>query len=185
MHVIILGAPGSGKGTQSAKIIQAFDLNHLSTGDILRAEIAACSDLGLAAKSIIAKGDLISDDIIMDMVAERVKKSQRGFLFDGFPRTIAQAKGLDALLASLQSQLCHVIELVVSDDESVKRMLERGRTDDNEETIRYRLKIFAERTAPLINFYRRQNKLSTIAGGGDADDVFSRIQAVLAHNGND
>lgn len=179
MHVIILGAPGSGKGTQSAEIIKQFALQHLSTGDMLRAEIVAGSELGLAAKKVMDKGELVSDEIILDMVAEQVKKTDKGILFDGFPRTIAQAEGLDKLLTKLEGAITHVIQLDVDNEEIVERMLARGREDDNEETIRNRLSVFENQTAPLIKYYREQNKLSTVLGSGSVEDIFARIQKVL------
>lgn len=180
MHVIILGAPGSGKGTQSAEIIKQFSLQHLSTGDMLRAEIAAGSELGKAAKTVIDKGELVSDDIILGMVAEQIKSTDKGMLFDGFPRTIAQAEGLDTLLKELNSEITHVVQLDIDNEEIVERMLARGREDDNEETIRNRLSVFENQTAPLIKYYREQEKLSTVLGKGSVSDIFARIQSVLS-----
>lgn len=180
MHVIILGAPGSGKGTQSAEIIKQFALKHLSTGDMLRAEIAAGSELGLAAKSVMDAGNLVSDDIILGMVAEQVKNTDKGMLFDGFPRTTAQAEGLDALLKELGEEISYVIQLDIDNEEIVERMLARGREDDNEETIRNRLSVFENQTAPLVKYYREQNKLSTVLGSGSVEDIFARIQKVLS-----
>ncbi len=180
MHVIILGAPGSGKGTQSAEIIKKFNLKHLSTGDMLRAEIAAGSELGIAAKTVIDKGELVSDDIILGMVAKQVKSTDQGILFDGFPRTIAQAEGLDELLVEVGSEISYVIQLDVDSEEIIERMLARGRADDNEETIRNRLEVFENQTAPLIEYYREHNKLSTVLGSGTVADIFARIQKVLS-----
>ncbi len=180
MHVIILGAPGSGKGTQSAEIIKHFSLKHLSTGDMLRAEITAGTELGIAAKTVMDKGELVSDDIILGMVAEQIKSTDKGILFDGFPRTIAQAEGLDELLSEMDSEIAHVIELEVNNDEIIERMLARGREDDNEETIRNRLEVFENQTAPLIEYYSNQSKVSTVLGSGSVDDIFSRIEKVLS-----
>ncbi len=180
MHVIILGAPGAGKGTQSAEIVKQFDLQHLSTGDMLRAEIAAGSELGLAAKTVMDKGELVSDEIILGMVAEQIKNSKKGMLFDGFPRTAVQAEGLDELLASLGSEISHVILLDIDNDEIVKRMLARGREDDNEETIRNRLAVFDNQTAPLIHYYQSQDKLATVLGSGTVEEIFARIHKVLS-----
>lgn len=180
MHVIILGAPGSGKGTQSAEIIKSFALQHLSTGDMLRAEIAAGTDLGIAAKTVMDKGELVGDDIILGMVAEQIKASDKSMLFDGFPRTIAQAEGLDKLLKTLNSEITHVIQLEVNNEEIVERMLARGREDDNEETIRNRLHVFDSQTASLINYYNEQNKLSTVVGSGDVEEISARIKRVLS-----
>lgn len=180
MHVIILGAPGSGKGTQSAKMIEKYALHHLSTGDMLRAEIAAGSELGKAAKSIIDKGDLVSDEIILGMVANKVKSvTDKHVLFDGFPRTLAQAEGLDNLLAELDTGVAHVIQLEVPFDTITERMLARGRADDNETSIRNRLDVFNKQTAPLIDYYQKQGKLSVINGLGSVDEIYARIETVL------
>lgn len=181
MHVIILGAPGSGKGTQSAEIIKQFNLKHLSTGDMLRAEIEVGTELGLAAKTVMDKGELVSDDIILGMVAEQVKASEKGMLFDGFPRTIAQAQGLDKLLTELGGKISHVIQLTVDNEEIIQRMLARGREDDNEETIRNRLAVFDNQTAPLIDYYRQQDKLSAVLGSGTVEEIFARIQTLLSN----
>lgn len=180
MHVIILGAPGSGKGTQSAEIIKHFALKHLSTGDMLRAEIAADSELGRAAKSVMDAGNLVSDDIILGMVAEQIKQTNKGILFDGFPRTIAQAEGLDKLLNEFNGKITHVVQLDVDNEEIVNRMLARGRDDDNEATIRNRLAVYHNQTAPLIDYYQKQNKLSTVIGSGSVEEIFARIEKVLA-----
>lgn len=180
MHVIILGAPGSGKGTQSEEIIKQFSLKHLSTGDMLRAEIAAGTELGIAAKTVIDKGELVCDDIILGMVATQLKSTDKGILFDGFPRTIAQAEGLDKLLTEMDSKINHVIELDVNKEEIVERMLARGRADDNEETIRNRLEVFENQTKPLIEYYHKQNKLSTVLGSGSVAEIFARIHKVLS-----
>ena len=171
MNIILLGAPGSGKGTQAAFLIEQHGLTHLSTGDMLRAEIAADSDLGRQAKSIMESGALVSDDIVIAMIAARL--SEKGALFDGFPRTIAQAEALDKLLAG------RVIELQVDNEEIVKRMLARGRSDDNEETIRNRLAVFEAQTKPLIAYYAAQDKLRSIDGSGELDAIRARIEAAL------
>lgn len=177
MNVVILGAPGSGKGTQSEFIVKNHGLNHLSTGDLLRAEIAAASDLGLQAKAIMDAGELVSDDIVIGMIAKRLDGS--GALFDGFPRTIAQAEALDKLLAAKGQQIDVAIELQVDDEEIVKRLLARGRSDDNEETIRNRLAVFNQQTAPLINYYRSRGKLKSVHGQGVLEEISQRIDAAL------
>ncbi len=179
MHIIILGGPGSGKGTQSEKIIQKFSLQHLSTGDMLREEISQKTELGLKAKVVMDKGELVSDEIVLGMVANKTKQADKGLLFDGFPRTIAQAEGLDKLLSENSSEISKVLQLKVDNDELVKRMLGRGRADDNEETIRNRVNIFESQTKPLINYYQQQNKLSPIDGMGTVEDIFSRIELSL------
>ena len=161
MNIILLGAPGSGKGTQAAFLIEQHGLTHLSTGDMLRAEIAADSELGRQAKSIMDSGALVSDDIVIAMIAARL--GDNGALFDGFPRTIAQAEALDKLLAGRGSQIDCVIELQV----------------DNEETIRNRLKVFEAQTKPLIAYYQAQGKLRSIDGSGELDAIRARIEAAL------
>mgnify|MGYP000848528655 FL=1 len=177
MNIILLGAPGSGKGTQAAFLIEKHGLTHLSTGDMLRAEIAAGSDLGKQAKAIMENGQLVSDDIVIAMIAARL--SEKGALFDGFPRTIAQAEALDKLLAGRGSQIDAVIELQVGNEEIVQRMLARGRSDDNEATIRQRLAVFEAQTKPLINYYQKQGKLRSIDGSGELAAISARIEAAL------
>ena len=177
MNIILLGAPGSGKGTQAAFLIEKHGLTHLSTGDMLRAEIAAGSDLGKQAKAIMENGQLVSDEIVIAMIAARL--SDKGALFDGFPRTIAQAEALDKLLAGRGSQIDAVIELQVGSEEIVQRMLARGRSDDNEATIRQRLAVFEAQTKPLINYYQKQGKLRSIDGSGELAAISARIEAAL------
>ena len=177
MNIILLGAPGSGKGTQAAFLIEKHGLTHLSTGDMLRAEIAAGSDLGKQAKAIMENGQLVSDEIVIAMIAARL--SDKGALFDGFPRTIAQAEALDKLLAGRGSQIDAVIELQVGNEEIVQRMLARGRSDDNEATIRQRLAVFEAQTKPLIDYYQKQGKLRSIDGSGELDAIRARIEAAL------
>ena len=177
MNIILLGAPGSGKGTQAAFLIEKHGLTHLSTGDMLRAEIAAGSDLGKQAKAIMENGQLVSDEIVIAMIAARL--SDKGALFDGFPRTIAQAEALDKLLAGRGSQIDTVIELQVGNEETVQRMLARGRSDDNEATIRQRLAVFEAQTKPLIDYYQKQGKLRSIDGSGELAAISARIEAAL------
>lgn len=177
MNIILLGAPGSGKGTQAAFLIEKHGLTHLSTGDMLRAEIAAGSDLGKQAKAIMENGQLVSDEIVIAMIAARL--SDKGALFDGFPRTIAQAEALDKLLAGRGSQIDAVIELQVGNEEIVQRMLARGRSDDNEATIRQRLAVFEVQTKPLIDYYQKQGKLRSIDGSGELAAISARIEAAL------
>ena len=177
MNIILLGAPGSGKGTQATFLIEKHGLTHLSTGDMLRAEIAAGSDLGKQAKAIMENGQLVSDEIVIAMIAARL--SDKGALFDGFPRTIAQAEALDKLLAGRGSQIDAVIELQVGNEEIVQRMLARGRSDDNEATIRQRLAVFEAQTKPLIDYYQKQGKLRSIDGSGELAAISARIEAAL------
>ncbi len=178
MNLILLGAPGSGKGTQAEMLIAAHNLQHLSTGDMLRAEIANGTTLGLQAKQIMDAGELVSDDIVIGMIANRLNDS--GALFDGFPRTIAQAEALDKLLADNHQNIAHVVYLNVDNDEIVARMLARGREDDNEETIRNRLSVFEAQTKPLIDFYQQQGKLRHVDGKGSVEEISARIAAAIA-----
>ena len=177
MNIILLGAPGSGKGTQAAFLIEKHGLTHLSTGDMLRAEIAAGSDLGKQAKAIMENGQLVSDEIVIAMIAARL--SDKGALFDGFPRTIAQAEALDKLLAGRGSQIDAVIELQVGNEEIVQRMLARGRSDDNEATIRQRRAVFEAQPKPLIDYYQKQGKLRSVDGSGELAAISARIEAAL------
>lgn len=177
MNIVILGAPGSGKGTQSAFLIDAYELQHLSTGDMLRNEIAQQSELGKAAKKVMDAGQLVSDEIVIGMIAKRL--SQQGNLFDGFPRTFAQAQALDKLLAERGESIDYAIALQVPDQEITQRMLARGRADDNEATIRNRLEVFARQTKPLLDYYREQNKLHTIDGTGEPQAISQRIQQTI------
>ncbi len=178
MNIILLGAPGSGKGTQAEQLIARHTLSHLSTGDMLRAEIDAGSTLGMAAKKIMDSGELVSDDIVIGMIKQRL--NDQGALFDGFPRTVAQAEALDQLLAEREDQIDYVIFLAVDNEEIVKRMLARGRADDNEETIRNRLSVFDRQTKPLIDYYRQQDKLKTIEGVGSVEDIAANIAQAIA-----
>ena len=177
MKVLLLGAPGAGKGTQAQFITAAFGIPQISTGDMLRAEIAAGSDLGKQAKAIMESGQLVSDEIVIAMIAARL--GDKGALFDGFPRTIAQAEALDKLLAGRGSQIDAVIELQVGNEEIVQRMLARGRSDDNEATIRQRLAVFEAQTKPLTAYYRQQGKLRSIDGSGELAAISARIEAAL------
>ena len=177
MNIIFLGAPGSGKGTQSERIIDKYCLVHLSTGDMLRAEIAAASELGLAAKSIMDSGGLVSDEIVIGMIEKRL--TEKGALFDGFPRTIAQAEALDKLLTEKGQKIDCAIHLDVGKDELMNRLLGRGRADDNEATIANRLAVYQTQTAPLIDFYRAQGKVHTVVGNGTIEETSAKITAIL------
>lgn len=186
MYVILLGPPGCGKGTQSKRLIQNLQIPHLSTGDMLRQAKSAGTPLGLKVAECIDQGKLVSDELIMDLVAERIQQAdcQTGCLFDGVPRTIAQAESLDGMLGKRGVALAHVFELVVDQEELLRRMLERakveGRADDNEETIRRRMEVYASETRPLVEYYRQRGKLRSVEGTGTPDDVFQRIANYLA-----
>lgn len=182
MRIILLGAPGSGKGTQAAQLCKRYEIAHISTGDLLRAEVASGSELGLKAKVIMDAGNLISDDIILMMVEQRLTQSDcsNGFLLDGFPRTIAQAEGLASLLDSLDQPLDAVVNLQVPFEEITQRMLARGRADDTEATIKNRLSVFEEQTRPLVEFYETKALLKSVDGLGDVAEAEHRIVSVLS-----
>lgn len=181
MNILILGAPGSGKGTQAEKIVERYSVAHLSTGDLLRAEVAADTPLGREAKKIMDAGQLVPDDIMLGMIRDRLAglSGGGGFLLDGFPRTLVQAQGLDAMLAELGCPVDAVIALDVDYEEIMTRLLARRRADDNEATIRKRLAVYEKQTAPLISYFQDQSKLRKVEGVGTVDEIFDRIRAEL------
>ncbi|MCM1522256.1 MAG: adenylate kinase [Muribaculaceae bacterium] len=185
-NLVIFGGPGSGKGTQSEKLIDRYGLTHISTGEVLRAEIAAGSELGKIADSYISKGNLIPDHLMVEILAgeiDRLMPTSKGFIFDGFPRTIAQAEELEKMLAKRGCKVDAVIGLEVPDDELTARLLSRGkvsgRADDNEETIRRRLAVYHDTTSPLRDFYMKLGAYRAIHGLGTIDEIFSRITSAL------
>ena len=185
VNLVLFGPPGSGKGTQSVKIIEKYDLVHLSTGDILRGEIASKTELGLQAQEIMAKGELVSDEIVIGMIKNKLEANQdaKGYIFDGFPRTVAQAEALDVLLASFNQGITGLISLNVEDDELIQRLLLRGecsgRADDNLETIKKRIAVYEKQTSPVANYYEKQKKYNPVLGMGSVDDIFSRIVSIV------
>lgn len=181
MRIVLLGAPGSGKGTQAERIVERYRLTHVSTGDLLRAEVAAGTPLGKQAKSIMEAGELVSDQIVLGMIEQRLGKpdTRNGFLLDGFPRTLAQAEGLDGLLNKLAQPLDVTLLLEVDYDEIMQRLLARKRADDTEDTIRNRLKVYDAQTAPVIDYYDKQGKLRRVQGVGDVRAIAERIFQVL------
>ncbi|MCC6721393.1 MAG: adenylate kinase [Bacteroidia bacterium] len=181
-NIVLFGPPGAGKGTQSEKLIEKYNLIHISTGDILRAERAAGTHLGIKANQYIVKGELVPDDVVIGMVKNKIKENinSNGFIYDGFPRTIAQAKALDQLLAEFNISISKMLALEVNEDELTKRLLLRGKTsgradDQNESTIRNRFKVYNNETLPLIDFYRNQGKFAGINGLNSIDGVFSDL----------
>ena len=193
-NIVIFGAPGSGKGTQSDKIIAEFGVAHISTGDVLRSEIKANTDLGNIASKYIQDGKLVPDDLIINMLAKTLDKLIRdanicggdslpGVIFDGFPRTIAQAQALDEMLAERGEQVNYVIGLEVDDAELINRIVERGKTsgrsDDNVETAKKRLETYYAQTLPLKEFYVSQGKYVKINGVGSIDEIYSEIRNTL------
>ncbi|REF32080.1 adenylate kinase [Calidifontibacter indicus] len=186
MRLIILGPPGAGKGTQAERITAAHEIPHISTGDIFRANIKNETELGKQVKSILDAGGYVSDDLTNAIVADRLAQddAKDGFLLDGYPRTLAQVEALDALLSDNDQSLDAVLELVVDDEELIKRLLKRaetsGRTDDTEEVIRERQAIYVRETAPLAENYRERGLLVGVDGEGDMDEVTERIEQALA-----
>ena len=181
MRIVLLGAPGSGKGTQAEKLVEHYNLTHLSTGDILRAEVAAGTTLGQEAKAIMDAGKLVSDEIVLGMIDARLEEDENpeGFILDGFPRTLDQAQGLSELLERLGEPLDAVMYLDVDPEEIMQRLLARKRADDTEETIRKRIDVYREQTEPLVDYYDKQGLLSRIDGVGSVDDIFMRILDAL------
>ena len=182
LNIVIFGPPGAGKGTQSQLLIDQFNLKHLSTGDILRGEIAQGTELGIKAKSIMDRGDLVPDEVVIGMIRSILEKNPnaKGFIFDGFPRTTAQAESLDQMLNELNTSISTMLSLDVDDDELTKRLLERGKSsgrvdDANESIIRNRIKEYNKKTAPLKKFYTKQNKLQSITGVGSVDSINTKI----------
>lgn len=186
-NIVIFGAPGSGKGTQSDKIIAEFGVAHISTGDVLRAEIKAETELGKVAATYINDGKLVPDSLIIDMLASTLDSKGKdipGVIFDGFPRTIAQAEALDKMLAERGEQVNVVIGLEVDDEELIKRIIARGKTsgraDDNEKTAKKRLNTYYSQTLPLKDFYVAQGKYAKIEGVGDIDEIYQTISETVS-----
>lgn len=187
LNLVLFGPPGAGKGTQSQKLIEKYQLVHLSTGDILRGEIAQGTPLGLEAKKLMDDGKLVPDEVVIGMISNKLDSNPnaKGFIFDGFPRTVAQAEALDQLLQSKHEQISGMIALEVAEDELEKRLLlrgkESGRADDaNPEIIRKRIAEYNAKTTPVAQYYNQQGKLQTINGIGSIDDIFNHICQVIA-----
>src|SRR6201995_844281 len=187
LNLVLFGPPGAGKGTQSHKLIEKYGLIHLSTGDLLRGEISQGTALGLEAKKLMDEGILVPDHVVIGMISNKLdaNKAAKGFIFDGFPRTVAQAQALDELLESKKSAISGMIALEVNDDELEHRLLLRGkdsgRADDaNPEVIRKRVKEYNDKTDPVAGFYKNQHKFKSINGIGSIDDIFGAIDTVVA-----
>ncbi len=186
IKVVFLGPPGAGKGTQAQRIAEKYGVPHISTGDILRAAVKEGTELGKIAKSYMDRGELVPDDIIIGIIRERLSESdvkEKGFILDGFPRTLTQAEALDRMLEELSMPLDRVIYLNVDDEEIVKRLLSRGRADDTEDVIRNRLKVYREQTAPLIDYYSEKCILAEVYGVGDIDKITKKIEELLGLEG--
>ena len=181
MRLLLLGAPGSGKGTQATRLKDSLGVPHISTGDLLRAEVAAGSKLGLEAKEVMARGELVSDAILLGMLEDRFSRADtaNGFILDGYPRNLAQADALDKLLARIGRPMDFAVQLEVPTELLVERIAGRakaeGRADDKPESVRKRLQVYEDQTAPVIGFYRQHGQLTVVDGVGELDEVFTRI----------
>ncbi|MGA0403379.1 MAG: adenylate kinase [Flavobacteriaceae bacterium] len=187
-NIVLFGKPGAGKGTQASVLKEKFELVHISTGDVFRYNISNQTELGTLAKSYMDKGELVPDSVTINMLSDEVDRSitqAKGYIFDGFPRTIAQAEALDAFLSEKGMQVDATIALEADEDELTARLLERGktsgRTDDTDDTkIRTRFAEYNAKTAPLIEFYKKQNKLYSVNGIGEIDQITERIASIIA-----
>jgi len=186
LNIVLFGPPGSGKGTQSEKVIEKYGLVHISTGDLLREEVAAQTELGKQAKAIMDTGELVSDKIVIGMIRKKIEEHQDGpgFIFDGFPRTVDQARELRKALTDYDERVGVMISLEVSREELVKRLLKRGketgRSDDNLETINNRIDVYNRQTIPVTYYYDKMHKHAAVEGTGSVDKIFDRIVAVIA-----
>lgn len=185
-NIILFGPPGSGKGTQSERLILKYGFKHLSTGDLLRSEIASQTPLGLEAKNFMDKGQLVPDEVVIGMIHSALENNPqaKGFLFDGFPRTEAQSEALDKLLKLKQTEIGVVLALLVSEEELVKRLLNRGLTsgrndDNNEDVIRARIVEYHKKTSVVADWYRKFNKVISIPGEGSVDEIFEGLCAEI------
>ena len=185
-NIVIFGPPGAGKGTQAEKIIADFKLIHISTGDILRNEVKNNTELGQKAKKMMHKGHLVSDEIVIGMIKNKIQKdiNNNGFIFDGFPRTINQAANLDALMNEINIKIDAMISLEVNDKELIKRLLLRGQNsgrkdDQNQNIIENRIKEYSQKTLPIKAYYKKQNKLNIVNGIGSISDIFKKINLII------
>jgi adenylate kinase len=185
MNIVLLGAPGAGKGTQAKRIQSKYAIPHISTGDIFRAEIAGKTELGVKVEEYVKSGRLVPDQLVVDIVSGRLAKDDcaKGFLLDGFPRTVGQAEALDSYLAGQSRPLDRVLYLKLSEEEAVKRLLGRakteGREDDTPETIKKRMAVFNDLTEPLISYYHAQGLLESVNGDAPMDGVSAAVTALL------
>lgn len=186
LNIVLFGPPGAGKGTQAEFLRESFSLIHVSTGELLRSQIAAQTELGVKAKSFIDRGEFVSDDVVIDII--RIKFSEnrlaKGFIFDGFPRTVEQAKALDNLLAQNRTIISGMLSLDVEKQELINRLLERGKTsgrsdDRSISIIENRILVYNQKTAPLIDYYSVQNKYYPVNGMGAVDDIASRLKVIV------
>jgi len=185
MRIVLLGAPGSGKGTQAALMKAELGIPHISTGVLLRAAVAAGTELGKEAKKVMDRGELVSDEIVLGLIEERLshEDAAKGFILDGYPRNIAQAEALENLLSRLGKPVEDALQIDVNEEQVVARIAGRaaqeGRTDDSEEVVRNRMRVYAEQTAPVVGFYADKGILTRVLGEGSIEEVFQRIMGVL------
>jgi adenylate kinase len=186
LNLVLFGPPGSGKGTQSSKLIEKYGLIHLSTGDLLRSEIAAKTELGLNAKEYMDKGLLVPDEVVIGMIDSTIKNhaDAKGFLFDGFPRTTVQAKALDDLLEKYKTSINQVLALEVEEEELIKRLLNRGKTsgrpdDGNETVVRDRIEEYLRKTKSVEAYYEQQGKVQHIKGEGSVENIFALLSSAI------
>jgi adenylate kinase len=185
MRIVLLGPPGSGKGTQAKLLVEQLGVPHISTGALLRNAAQRGTELGLKAKALTDKGELVPDDVISDMIGERLRRADvtKGFILDGYPRNLAQAKSLDALLERLDQPVDEAILIDIKAELIIKRIAKRaqeeGRADDTEETVRNRLQVYTEQTEPVAEYYAQRGLLTKVLGEGSVDDIFQRILSIL------
>ena len=185
MRIVLLGAPGSGKGTQAALLVEELGLPHISTGELLRGAVTAGTELGMQAKAVMDRGELVSDHIMLGLIEERLSQADagKGFILDGYPRNLAQAGALDDLLNRLEQPVDEALQIDVDVDMVVARIAGRaaaeGRSDDTEEVVRNRMKVYSDQTAPVVDYYAEKGVLSRVLGEGTIDEVFQRIKGVL------
>ena len=185
MRIVLLGAPGSGKGTQAVRLVEQLELPHISTGELLRSAVEAGTELGQKAKTVIDRGELVSDDIMLGLITQRLSRddAKNGFILDGYPRNITQAKALDEILERQGQAMLEVLHIDVDSELLLQRIAgraaEEGRSDDAEEVVRHRLRIYAEQTAPVVEYYTAKGVLSRVLGEGSVEEVFQRIMSVL------
>jgi adenylate kinase len=185
MRIVLLGAPGSGKGSQAALLVKELDLPHISTGELLRAAVKAGTLLGQKAEVVINRGELVSDDIMLGLLEERLSEAdtRKGFILDGYPRNLAQAESLDELLERMGQPVDEALQIDVDVEMVIeriaKRAAEEGRSDDTEDVVRKRMEVYSEQSAPVIDYYARRGLLSRVLGEGSIDEVFQRIKGVL------
>lgn len=186
LNIVLFGPPGAGKGTQSEKLIERYNLTHISTGDLFRIHIKEGTVLGKKAQKYMDEGNLVPDEVVIGMVDEKIKEtaSSQGFLFDGFPRTVAQASALDNLLFFKDNPIDTMVSLKVDEDELKKRLLNRGLTsgrpdDQNQEKIANRITVYNKETSPVADYYRQQDKYNEVYGVGSIDDIFESICKII------